>query len=414
MDKYIHEYQLLSSALINPRILEKVMDLEPEIFLNYNNREIFDLMLRMYHENQSITISTLGLEIKNIKPKLQDSFLIIIKTDTMPEHDIDLIVEKMKDLYEKYTIDCMIIDYKKGKLTAKEFRENVLNIEQNETSEIFDMSELKNMTLDEIFPKKDFFLYPKELQPFNEVLGGIFSSNVTYVTGKPKSGKTTLAMQMVQEKTTLFFSLEMTWNELYAKHLNKKVDIPARRIIMQDLKTYDDKNEYVDLAIAHEKHSGEMRILYSDESRLTRIISLIRKVKDKIDVIVVDNFGLVNAHGYDKQEKMDTISRSFKLISKECKIPIIVLIHLKKEFMKDNIKPTLDAIYNTGAPAKDASEIICLWDKTKINRSGEEERQTIISVLASRFSGTGDIDNLIFDKKRSQFKINQFEKYYGD
>jgi len=405
----LHENQLLIASISNRNILEKTIHLEPEIFLNYNCQKIFDIIVRMYHENQSISITTMGLEIQNAYPELKQSFVSMVseKSQQILEHEADQIIEKMKDLYEKYVIDCLIVDYKKKKIDVKEFREKVSNVEESESSEIFDMSDYKDMTLDEIFPKQGYIKYPKELQPLNDFLGGMFTGNVIFITGKPASGKTTLGMQIVKDLSALFFSLEMKTNELYAKILTSKTGVSTKRTIMCELS----EKESMEQLISHEKEAEKLKIKYSNESRLIRMISLARKQKGKFDIMLVDNFQIVSANGSSRTEQLDTISRAFKLLSTELDVPIIVIVHLKKEFMKDNVKPSLDAIYGSGAPAKDASEILCLWDKTETEPDVGEVRKTIISILKSRFSGVGDIEGLNFNKKRSRFEINHFENY---
>lgn len=403
----LHENQLLIASISNRNILEKTIHLEPQIFLDYNSQKIFDIIIRMYHENQPVSITTVGLEIQNAYPELKQSFVSMIGEQSQPilEYEVDQIIEKMKDLYEKYVIDCLIVDYQKKKINVKEFREKVSNVEESESSDVFDMSDYKDMTLDEIFPKQGYIEYPKELQPLNDFLGGMFSSNVIFITGKPGSGKTTLGMQIIKDLRALFFSLEMETNELYAKLLTSKTNISTLRTIMCKLS----EDESIKQLVAHEKVAEKIKIKYSNESRLIRMISLARKQKGKFDVILIDNFQLVSANGSNRTEQFDSISRSFKLLSTELKVPIIVIVHLKKEFMKDNVKPTVEAIYGSGAPSKDASQILCLWDKMEMEPDVGEVRKTIISILKSRFSGVGDIEGLNFNKKRSRFEINHFE-----
>jgi len=121
----LHENQLLIASISNRNILEKTIHLEPEIFLNYNCQKIFDIIVRMYHENQSISITTMGLEIQNAYPELKQSFVAMIGEQSQPilEHEIDQIIEKMKDLYEKYVIDCLIVDYKKKNIIVDLFKQ---------------------------------------------------------------------------------------------------------------------------------------------------------------------------------------------------------------------------------------------------------------------------------------------------
>ena len=108
------------------------------------------------------------------------------------------------------------------------------------------------------------------------------------------------------------------------------------------------------------------------------------------------------------------ISHGIKELSKELQIPIIVLSQLNRESSKDkeNIKPSMSQMRESGDIEQDADAIILLWEKEK-----EEEKNGIkkvgVKVDKNRQGRRGEFD-FIFDGGLQTFiDKNGFNEYDG-
>lgn len=138
------------------------------------------------------------------------------------------------------------------------------------------------------------------------------SGDLVFLGGRPASGKTMLALQIAQAVSlhvpTLFFSLEMTGEQLKAR-------IRKRRV-----------------SIAHSK------LLICDDAGLTgnEICGIIDQVSSdtKLGLIVVDYIQIVQGYGRSKTEEIGAVVRELKALANELQVPVLLVAQLSREIDK--------------------------------------------------------------------------------
>lgn len=198
---------------------------------------------------------------------------------------------------------------------------------------------------------------------------GLKPGGLYVIAGRPKMGKTTLAMNwadhqaVVEKKQILVFSLEMTKKQLLDKSLASLGGIP-----LDSLKSGSVLNDYPkELVEASAKLSDSGLELYDRKgATINRIRSVSRrhKMKHGLDAIYVDHIGLadVDDHRASAVQRVSEITRALKLLAKELDVPVIALSQLNRELEKrPNKRPIPSDLRDSGTIEQDADMIIFVY-----------------------------------------------------
>jgi replicative DNA helicase len=216
------------------------------------------------------------------------------------------------------------------------------------------------------------------------------------VAGRPGSGKTTVAMNIVENVTIggkfcLVFNLEMTKRMLAMKSLSSLGKIPYDSVKKGEI---DDHCDKLTAATARFKD----RTLYIDDNaRLTsaQLVSRARKVAQKcgkkIDLIVLDYLQLLNDKG-DGHERITKISRAIKIAAKELDCPIIALSQLSRALeSRANKRPILADLRESGSLEQDADVVIMVYRDEIHEENSNQKGITEIIVRKQREGETGTV-----------------------
>jgi replicative DNA helicase len=198
---------------------------------------------------------------------------------------------------------------------------------------------------------------------------GLKPGGLYIIAGRPKMGKTTLAMNwaddqaVVQEKQILVFSLEMTQKQLIDKSVASIGGIPLN--LLKDgsaLQTHP--KEVVD-TIAKLNASG-LELYDRKGATINRIRSVSRrhKMKHGLHAIYVDHVGLVDVDDARASavQRVSEITRALKLLAKELDVPVIALSQLNRELEKrPNKRPIPSDLRDSGTIEQDADMIIFVY-----------------------------------------------------
>src|SRR5205814_2215215 len=148
-------------------------------------------------------------------------------------------------------------------------------------------------------------------------------------------GKSSMALQIAthaaaQGVTTMFFSLEMSKEELFYRMIcqHARVSDPA------DPAVFDQVNMAV-------RHVIEQQILWDDDAHTCPAISAsIRREScrhKKPGLVIVDYLQLMRAVGRteNRAKEVGANSRALKLLAKEFAVPVVALSQLNRESVKE-------------------------------------------------------------------------------
>ncbi len=213
------------------------------------------------------------------------------------------------------------------------------------------------------------------LDKFDEK-GGLQKSDLVIVAGETSQGKTSLALCMTRHAIengdkVAFYSMEMTKEQLTARLLSAKTNIPANNILYSgslapsELRLIDD---------ARGKLPGE-NLFFDDKStsNIDSILLSVRmlKMQKDIDGAVVDYLQILNVNSkstsFSREQAMGDAARRFKNLAKELNIWIIALSQLSRDSTCP--EPNLNRLRDSGQIGEAADVVILVYRPEYYNRA---------------------------------------------
>lgn len=228
--------------------------------------------------------------------------------------------------------------------------------------------------------------------------GGMISSGMYVLAGRPGMGKTTVAINIadrVAERTgpVLFVSLEMDEEQIMAKRISRVSGIPGNRLLMDKLTEPEAKT----MASASSKLSRlPLYINRKPYATVDDIGALARKVRG-LKLIVVDYIGKITpsrgGQRKDRIEYMTEISGALKTLARMLRVPVLVLCQLNRQTESQSDKiPQLSHLRDTGAIEQDADGVIFVYREDYYSEkkpTGFDPSPVDIIVAKNRHGGTG-------------------------
>lgn len=206
--------------------------------------------------------------------------------------------------------------------------------------------------------------------------GGLQKSDLIIVAGETSQGKTSLALCMTRHAIengakVAFYSMEMTKEQLTARLLSAKTNIPANNILYSgslapsEIRMIDD---------ARGKLPGE-NLFFDDKStsNIDSILLSIRmlKMQKDIDGAVVDYLQILNVNSrstsFSREQAMGDAARRFKNLAKELNIWIIALSQLSRD--SNCPEPNLNRLRDSGQIGEAADVVILVYRAECYNRA---------------------------------------------
>ncbi|NVZ61240.1 replicative DNA helicase [Pseudomonas gingeri] len=198
---------------------------------------------------------------------------------------------------------------------------------------------------------------------------GLKGGQLIIIAGRPKMGKTTLAMNIVDHnavrdgKRVLVFSQEMSHGELMDKSLASLGNIPLKAL--KDgtaLKTHSTQMVETSNLI----HGAAIELYDRSGVTINRIRSAARRQKMNfgLDLVVVDHLGLVDVDDAraNAVQRISEITRQLKLLAKELDVPVIALSQLNRQLeQRPNKRPTPSDLRDSGSIEQDADMIVFVY-----------------------------------------------------
>ncbi len=214
-------------------------------------------------------------------------------------------------------------------------------------------------------------------------MGGLHSSDLIIVAGRPSMGKTSLATNIayniaksfkkndnadgtsetVNGGIVGFYSLEMSAEQLAARILSETAEIPSEQIRRGDM-TESEFRRFVEAA-----KSIESSPLFIDDTpalTIAQLASRARRLKRThgLDALIIDYLQLVRA-GSSRDNRVNEISeitQGLKAIAKELNIPVIALSQLSRQVEnRDDKRPQLADLRESGSIEQDADVVLFVY-----------------------------------------------------
>lgn len=230
---------------------------------------------------------------------------------------------------------------------------------------------------------------------FDNLTNGLHGGELIVLAARPGCGKSALAMNIVenvakQGKTVAVFSLEMSNEQIIERMLSGMAGIPLSEI--KSGKLSRGELDVVKLQNANNVICSTMHLFGNDNPNIRpgEIRSQCRRLKSQfgLDLVVIDYIGLMQGdeegrQSENRQNEIQKITRSLKIMAKELDVPVLALSQLKRdaEIRKINSKgggdsePVLSDLRDSGAIEQDADIVLF------IHREKQEEGSASDKVL---------------------------------
>ena len=201
----------------------------------------------------------------------------------------------------------------------------------------------------------------------DKAITGLNKSDLIIIGARPAMGKTSLALNlarntaMMGKKKVLFFSLEMTKEQLAQRVLSTEARVESTKMRTGNISG----DEWTKLATATALLSN-CELYFDDTSNMTvsEMKSRIRRLKD-VDAVFVDYLQLMKSGSRveSRVQEVSEITRNLKLMAKDLNIPVVVLAQLARttEGRGKSHKPQLSDLRESGSIEQDADIVIMLY-----------------------------------------------------
>ena len=235
------------------------------------------------------------------------------------------------------------------------------------------------------------------------VLGGIEKTDLCFIAARPGTGKTAFSLNLIerllkQDKKVVFFSLEMSEEQVIRRLFSTKSKTP-----MQNLKNKDCDKYAVALASAADWFVRKEKNFFVYDSPRTTVqkVKNCCMLKKDIDVIVIDYLGYLKPSKNFKNlnEAIGEITGDLKALAKDLKVPIICLAQLNRavDTRADN-RPMMSDLRDSGSIEQDANQIVFLFLEDK----NDENSNVGAYVAKNRDGGRGTV-LMNFDRNTQTF-----------
>jgi replicative DNA helicase len=241
------------------------------------------------------------------------------------------------------------------------------------------------------------------LLDLDNLLDGLQAGRLYIVAARPAMGKSVLVMQLAREavrndRAVAFFSLEMPGDELCKRMWAMETQIDYGRIQNAQLQPA----EWTSLCdVTTAMRNTKLWIDETSGLALADVLNRVRRLHriQPLSLVIVDYIGLLKGPSAgNREQEVAAMSRAFKLLAKELKIPVIVVAQLNRgvEGRVDK-RPNLSDLRESGALEQDADCVLMLYrdevydpaspDKGCAEILIRKQRAGKIGTVAAQFQG---------------------------
>lgn len=426
------EQALLGCLLLDTKIqVETASSIEEEDFYAESHKYIFAAMRGIIRANQPVDLVTLtdalekegtlesagGIayitELTNVMPSSANyqRYLAIVKRDSMLRRLIrgaaDIIEDSRKSTDEK---------------TSLAYAEKVVYDISN-TADTNDMVKIGNI-LPEVMTKFDELSkgtssvrgVSTKYKALDNLLNGLHGSDLMILAARPATGKTSLAMNIVENVAMQGYSCAVFSLEMGKEQLVQRMICSLAGVSMENaMKGIMNRSEWLRMEKARGKLS-EAKIYINDSSmiRPSEILSHCRRIKRKVglDFVMIDYVQLMTPdkvrNSDSRQNEVTEISRNLKILAKELNVPVLALSQLSRAVESEKRRPQLSDLRESGAIEQDADIVMFIHrpDKYATEKDFEEgkvQKNVAEIIVAKHRNGRTDTVKLYFKGECTKF-----------
>jgi replicative DNA helicase len=249
----------------------------------------------------------------------------------------------------------------------------------------------------------------------DEMTGGMHAGELLILAARPSMGKTALALNIAQhvaaklDKTVAIFSLEMSKESLLTRMLCASARVDSQKFRAGFLNS--EERQRLQVAASQLVRAP----LFIDDTAGANLMDMHAKLRrlqaerrQPLGLVVVDYLQLMSGRGRfeNRNQEISTISRGFKLLSKELNVPMLVLSQLSRapETRQGDHRPQLSDLRESGSIEQDADLVAFIFREEVYKRDREDLRGLAELLVSKQRNGpVGKID-LVFLHHLTKFE----------
>ncbi len=272
-------------------------------------------------------------------------------------------------------------------------------------------------------------------------ISGLHHSDLIILAGRPAMGKTTLAMNIAfnaanailygranpnYKGTVIFFSLEMSKDQLGARILSSQAKVPASAMREGSLSDEDflKITQYANALSKVPLHIDDLPGMSVPMIR-TRARRLARKCGG-VALIVIDYLQLMTSPGGKRSDnrvqEISEITRGLKMLAKELDVPVIALSQLSRSVeSRDDKRPMLSDLRESGSIEQDADIVMFTYreeyyldNRDPSNRISGNAKEKTVEDFQKRLENARGKAEVIIGKNRHGRPETVRTAFFGD
>jgi replicative DNA helicase len=228
------------------------------------------------------------------------------------------------------------------------------------------------------------------------VLQGLQPNSLTIIGARPAMGKTAFALGIlvhvgaVVQRPALFFSLEMSRQELAERILASTARIDSSKLRTGDLSDSDWNR-------AHEAFGflQSAKVFIDDNPSLTvmDVRARARRIKQQngdLGVVIIDYLQLMSSRGRaeNRQVEVSDMSRSLKILARELGCPVIALSQLSRKLEdRADKRPMMSDLRESGSLEQDADVVLFLFRPEQYGEVANDKKSEAEIIVGKNRNG---------------------------
>lgn len=427
------EMSVLGVCFLNKFALEKVCEnVDSSMFYNEANKKIFEALVELHKTNTPVDITTVKNELdkqKNLNAiggleyisevidsvattANLDSYINIIKEKSIRRKLIDTATNIITDTYEEEKDLALLLDGAEKK---------VLDVARARvTTEFTPISEALRRAQEnlELMAKNKSAITGLEtgFYDLDKATSGLHEGELIIIAARPGMGKTAFALNLATnaafttDKAIAIFNLEMSAEQLVNRMISAVGQIEGDKL-KTGMLNHTDWKKYNEAM----SQLADTNIYIEDNASITaaEIKAKCRRLANSekgLALIVIDYLQLVTTGGRNesRQVEVSDISRSFKTMAMELKVPVIALAQLSRNAeRRETNQPRLADLRESGSIEQDADLVMFLNRQDYFENKTAEEKPKIVPVdliIAKHRRGSTGLYQILFELDKSCFK----------
>ena len=434
------EQSVLGGLMLNNSVWESVDELLLETdFYRQDHRVIYRVMKRLINEDAPLDVVTLAEALDSVSELDSVGGISYLGEMVQNMPGVANIKAYARIVKERSTMRQLIA-------VAQEIADSSFNPEGQNSDTLLEEAERKVIKIAESRPKDGGLVEVNQLlketvdridelfnstdsltglstgfKDLDEMTSGLQASDLIIVAARPSMGKTTFAMNIVENvvmktnKPVLVYSMEMPSESLVMRMLASLGRIDQTKIRNGKL----DEEDWPKLSAAVSKLKD--RPLFIDDTAAlspAEVRSRARKIQREhgdIGMIMLDYLQLMQIQGFTdgRTQEISEISRSLKGIAKEFNCPVVALSQLNRGLeQRPNKRPINSDLRESGAIEQDADIIAFIYRDEVYNEDSPDKGVGEI-IIGKQRNGPIGTCRLAFVGKHSRFE-NLAQGYKDD